>query len=261
MPTDTVTLASSRAVVNVDLAAGGRLASLTVDGDELLHTGDADTDAMGWGCYPMAPFAGRVRDGLLTHGSRTHQLRINMAPHSIHGSVFDQRWEHEGGNRFICDLGPEWPWAGHAVQVIDVGADSLNLRLEVHSAGEPFPASIGWHPWFRTRLRTGEQLRIEAPVGRQLLRDDTGMPTGDWIDPLPQPWDDCFGDITWPVVLDWAGRRTLRIDSDCGYVVIYDEQPHAWCVEPQSAPPDAVNGSSHLVTPDSPLIATTTWTW
>ncbi|MBL6635734.1 MAG: hypothetical protein ISP35_06025 [Ilumatobacteraceae bacterium] len=33
-----VTLASARAAVTVDLAAGGRLASLTVDGDELsLH--------------------------------------------------------------------------------------------------------------------------------------------------------------------------------------------------------------------------------
>jgi aldose 1-epimerase len=43
--------------------------------------------------------------------------------------------------------------------------------------------------------------------------------------------------------------------------VIYDERAHAWCVEPQSAPPDAVNGAADLVTPDEPLIATTTWTW
>ncbi len=60
-----VTLTSARAAVTVDLVAGGRLASLTVDGDELLYFGDPGTGPMGWGCYPMAPFAGRVRYGAL----------------------------------------------------------------------------------------------------------------------------------------------------------------------------------------------------
>jgi aldose 1-epimerase len=259
--TGIVTLSSTRAVVNIDLANGGRMASFTVDGDELLHTESTEDDPMSWGCYPMAPFAGRVRDGVLTHDGHAHHLRINMAPHSIHGSVFDREWEHEGGNRFVCDLGPEWPWRGHAVQVIDVGEQALTLRLEVHSHGDSVPASIGWHPWFRTRLRSGEQLFLEAPVGRQVLRDATGMPSGEWAAPLPRPWDDCFTDVDWPITLDWAGRRRLSITSDCSYVVIYDERAHAWCVEPQSAPPDAVNGAADLVTSDEPLIATTTWTW
>ena len=261
MSTGIVTLSSARAVANIDLANGGRIASFTVDGDELLHTESTDSDPMSWGCYPMAPFAGRVRDGVLTHAGREHRLRLNMAPHSIHGTVFDREWQHEGGNRFVCDLGPEWPWRGHAVQVIDVGEEALTLRLEVHSHGEAFPASIGWHPWFRTRLRSGEQLFLEAKVGRQILRDATGMPTGEWVSPLPRPWDDCFTDVDWPITLDWAGRRRLRIGSDCAYVVIYDERAHAWCVEPQSAPPDAVNHGTDLVTPDAPLVATTTWAW
>ena len=84
-------MSSSRATVSIDLAAGGRIASLSVDGDELLYTGKPDASLMGWGCYPMAPFAGRIRNGVLTHGSESHQLRLNMSPHSIHGTVFDQQ--------------------------------------------------------------------------------------------------------------------------------------------------------------------------
>lgn len=256
-----VTLTSARAVVMVDLVAGGRLASLTVDGDELLYSGDPGTGHMGWGCYPMAPFAGRVRYGALGFGGLTHELRLNMSPHSIHGTVFDQHWERESENRFICDLGSEWPWEGHAAQTIEIDEEGLHLQLELHTAGSPFPGSIGWHPWFRSQLQTGERLRIDASVGRQLVRDDTGMPTGQWVEPRPRPWDDCFTDVTWPIVLDWAGRRTLKIDSSCEFVVIYDEEPQAWCVEPQSAPPDAVNSSADVVTLESPLIATTTWRW
>lgn len=256
-----VTLASARAAVTVDLAAGGRLASLTVDGDELLYTGEAGTGLMGWGCYPMAPFAGRVRNGMLGFGGVTHQLRLNMPPHSIHGTVFDQRWERESENRFCCDLGPEWPWEGYAAQTVDIDEEGLRLCLELHTAGSPFPGSIGWHPWFRTQLRTGERLRLDASVGRQLLRDDTGMPTGQWVEPTSRPWDDCFTDVAWPIALDWAGRQTLHIDSSCEFAVIYDEEPQAWCVEPQSAPPDAVNSSADVVTLESPLIATTTWRW
>ncbi len=261
MPEDTIVMSSSRATVSIDLAAGGRIASLSVDGDELLYTGKPDASLMGWGCYPMAPFAGRIRNGVLTHGSESHQLRLNMSPHSIHGTVFDQHWKRDGDNRFICELGQEWPWEGYAVQIVDLYEDCLHLQLELHAAGEAFPANIGWHPWFRTVLETGEQLRLDASVGQQLLRDDSGMPTGRWVDPQTPPWDDCFTNITWPILLDWSGRRTLRIESSCDYVVIYNKQPHAWCVEPQSGPPDAVNNSAHLVTSDSPLIATTTWRW
>ena len=43
--------------------------------------------------------------------------------------------------------------------------------------------------------------------------------------------------------------------------MVYDEQPEAVCVEPQSGPPNGLNTHPRLVTPIDPLEITTTWSW
>lgn len=264
-----VELRSTSATASIDPVHGGRLASLRIRGHSLLWHEPAVTaperDPMSWGSYPMAPFAGRVRRGRVRIGDTMHQLRINMPPHSIHGSVFDRAWDVVSSStshvELQTDLGEHWPAAGSCRQAFTLSDDGLRQTIEVTTAGTPFPASIGWHPWFRTRLDDGQVLDLQPRVGRQFLRDDEGLPSGRMIDPRPRPWDDCFTQVTWPIELDWSGALTLSIDSDCEYVVIYDEQPHAWCVEPQTAPPDALADRAHVVEVGRPLRATTTWSW
>ena len=75
---DPIVLESTTARLTIDPAAGGRLASLVVAGSELLVT-----EGMGpimWGCYPMAPFAGRIRDGRFTFDGREHTLPREARP-------------------------------------------------------------------------------------------------------------------------------------------------------------------------------------
>jgi aldose 1-epimerase len=67
--------------------------------------------------------------------------------------------------------------------------------------------------------------------------------------------------LTWPVVLEWPGVIRLTMASSCDYLVVYDQLDHAIGVEPQTAPPDALNGEIDVVTPERPLIATTTLSW
>jgi len=81
-------LETSHARTEIDLDAGGRLASFVVDGRELLVTGDPN--AFNWGCYTMAPFAGRLRDGRFEHAGRSWQLPLNIPPHTMHKIVYDQ---------------------------------------------------------------------------------------------------------------------------------------------------------------------------
>jgi aldose 1-epimerase len=45
------------------------------------------------------------------------------------------------------------------------------------------------------------------------------------------------------------------------WVVVYDEQREAVCVEPQTGPPNGLNTMPRQVTLLEPLEATTTWTW
>jgi aldose 1-epimerase len=207
--------------VEVDLAAGGRLASFVVDGRELLVTDGFGPIA--WGSFPMAPFAGRVRDGRFTFRGRRYELPIEMPPHAIHGTVLDRPWEQVDDRTISIDLGPDWPFVGYVVQHFDLAAGRFATRLELH-ADEPMPASIGWHPWFRRQPRWvvgGVDAPPTAPVELRLdatamyRRDASGIATAEQVSPPPPgPWYDCFSGLKNARLLRWPGFLELTIDSD-----------------------------------------------
>ena len=63
------------------------------------------------------------------------------------------------------------------------------------------------------------------------------------------------------VTLTWPERLELKVASRAEWVVVYDEQAEAVCVEPQTGPPNGLNSRPHLVTRIQPLEISTTWTW
>ncbi len=256
---DRLRLEAPGATLEVDLAVGGRLASLRVDGRELLKT--EGYGPIAWGSFPMAPYAGRIRDGTFTFDGRRYDLPITMPPHAIHGTVLDRRWRVTGPGRIETDLGPDWPFKGRVVQRFTLSPDTLTCRLEVH-ADEPMPASIGWHPWFVRRIDGVEgSLELELDAGAMYVRDAAGITTDRLVEPTPGPWDDCFTELRRPPVLRWPGFLELTIESDCPDWVVFTVPDDALCVEPQTAAPDALNGSPEVVQPGRPLVAEMTWRW
>jgi len=243
----------------VDLAAGGRVASLVIDGRELLRT--TRDGPLDWGSFPMAPYAGRIRDAEFTFAGRLWRLPATMPPHAIHGTVLDRRWHAIDDATIAIELGPDWPFTGGVVQRFELTADSLTCRMELH-ADEPMPASIGWHPWFLRHLEgtTGE-LELDVEPGAMYARDAAGIATAELVQPGPEPWDDCFTDLRRPPVLRWPGFLEMTIESDCPDWVIYTTPPDALCVEPQTAPPNALDVDPTVVQPGKPLTAEMTWHW
>jgi aldose 1-epimerase len=243
----------------VDLVAGGRVASLMVEGRELLRTSrDGPRD---WGSFPMAPYAGRVRDAEFPFGGEVRRLPATMPPHAIHGTVLDRSWHAIDDTTIAIDLGPDWPFAGGVVQSFELTSDSLTCRMELH-ADEPMPASIGWHPWFLRRIAgVPGELELDVEPGAMYARDVAGIATGELVPPAPEPWDDCFTDLRRAPVLRWPGYLEMAIESDCPDWVIYTSPPDALCVEPQTAPPNALNEVPTVVQPGKPLTAVMTWRW
>jgi aldose 1-epimerase len=242
---------------------GGRIATLTVHGRQLLRGPDGRSDPMTWGSYPMAPFAGRVRAGRFEFDGHDYQLELNHPPHAIHGVAFTQPWSvRDVGPTFVamsCGLDSDhWPFGGSMCQQIELFPDRIELTLAITADDLALPAQVGWHPWFVKP----DSARIEFEW--MYIRDEAGIPTGELVVAPPGPWDDCFVQLRTPIELRYDDLA-VQIDSDCDYWVIYDEPVDATCVEPQSGPPDGFNSvAEHAFTrlePGEGLHRTMTISW
>lgn len=240
--------------IEVDLApeAGGRIAQVRMDGiEQLIGPSDGWPAMIAWGCYPMVPWAGRIRDGRFRFEGRDWQLPRNLGAHAIHGVGFSMPWQVESLDEASARLSlalPEddsWPFGGIARQHIAICGNALQLVLSVQAGARAMPAEVGWHPWFR------KPDRLEFTPSRMYPRDADGIAILPLVAPCPGPWDDCFlheGAITLH-----RGKRALRISSPCSHWVVYDGTAHATCVEPQSGPPDAFNLAQRILQPGEVL--------
>ncbi|GLW49135.1 aldose 1-epimerase [Streptomyces sp. NBRC 14336] len=259
MSNEDITLTAGDAEVTVQPGNGGRIGGLKVAGTQLLRQGER------FGCFPMVPWCGRIRDGRFRDGAAVRQMPLNSPPHAIHGTARDGAWRtaRTGADEAVItyDLVDPWPHSGRVTQVVALTDSSLTLTMAVETYEDSFPAQIGWHPWFHRTLG-GKAVELDFTPAWQEERGDDHLPTGNRLDPKPGPWDDCFGmpdgaDVT----LTWPGQLTLKVTSPEQWVVVYDEQDEAVCVEPQTGPPNGLNTHPRLVTPLEPLEATTTWSW
>lgn len=223
------------ALMTVHPDEGGRIGALRVRGHELLND-DPSAAPFTWGCYPMVPWAGRVRRGRFAFDGHHYQMPANMPPHAIHGTGFTSRWEVLDAGLDYCDLATDLPWAfgGRATQHLQLDEHGLAAVLSVCATAHPMPAVIGWHPCFRKPVAT------QLQFGRMYPRDDDYLPLPQLVPAPPPPWDDCFIEPLAPLQLQFP-TMTVTIDSDCDHWVVYDMPDDITCVEPQSGPPDAFN--------------------
>ena len=261
--TDVITLRARDAALAIDPVAGGRLSSLVIDDHELLVT--EGVGPIEWGCYPMVPFAGRIRDGQFAFRGRGYQLETNLPPNAIHGTVFDRAWDVTARRadrvELAVELGPGWPFRGRVTQTLELRSDGLDAALTL-TADEPMPAWLGWHPWF-TREIDGATAELAFTAERMYARGPDGLPTGELVEPAAGPWDDAFVGVA-RARLKWPGMLTLEIESSGAVYVVYDERPDKLCVEPQTAPPDAINiptVAAPVVEPGRPASLTMSWRW
>lgn len=255
-----ITLRRGGLVVEVAPQAGGRIAQIVVNGlPWLVDHADSDGSAIAWGCYPMVPWAGRIRRGCFAFAGQQWQLPANLGVHAIHGVGFLLPWRRLSQSAQHLELAADlprderWPFGGSARQCFELGPQRLRLQLSVTAGQYAMPVVLGWHPW----LRKPERLHFQPEA--MYPRDADGIAVQPLVAPSSPPWDDCFCN-TRPVTVERAGHR-LTLRSRCAHWVVYDQPAHATCIEPQSGPPDGFTLTPDVLAPGQTRRITMTWEW
>jgi aldose 1-epimerase len=243
-------LSNNSTSVSVDAIHGGRLSSLRIHDMEVLLTSGPNDTALTWGCYPMVPYAGRVRSGVVRFDNVEHQLPLTLPPHAAHGTAFAQSWNvvdvSASRIELFTDLGSHWPFGGSVTQRIELRNDHVRLELRLTAGNQAMPAQVGWHPWFCKPSRTS--LIFES----MLQRDEHGIATPHCVQADAFNVDDCFVNPLAPLSLTVNGVD-LVLSSDCSHWVVYDQPTHATCIEPQSGAPNGTNDSPVILAPGESL--------
>lgn len=263
-------LENNNARLAVDLQQGGRISSLNINGLEVLV--EPAGNPLAWGCYPMAPWVGRLRNGIFNFENRQYDFPLNLDGHALHGTCLNREWKlvRQAGNtlHLAIDLGKHWPCKGEARQTIRLDSDCLFMTLEVHSHAQRFPASLGWHPWFKKQLSKGKPAQLQFSAQAKYACDTQQIPDGSLIEPGDSPWDDCFIGVKNPPRILWPEALELSIHSPASHWVVYNQPEHALCIEPQTAAANAINQefktdfpTVDFVSPDKPLRLYCEWQW
>jgi galactose mutarotase-like enzyme len=267
-----IELESGGARLAIDVDRGGRIASWSIDGRELLVGPPAPDDrSIRWGCFLMAPWAGRLADGRFrTEDGRLVQVPRTHGRHAIPRLLWSPPWTVvEAGPAvasMACDI-PRYLWPPGATVRHDVrlSGERLDLVAEVTaspSGAAAMPVAIGWHPWFRREAGAHSAhgareatdgggdvtLRVDAS---DVLLTDRMIPTGETV-PVLGPidlrrgprlgrrrLDHAYVAAKSPAVLRWPDLE-LRIAWDPTPATVVVHTPaSSLCVEPQTAWPNA----------------------
>ena len=248
-----IVLSAGDAEVTVDPDRGGRVASWRIAGSELLlGRSEAPEGSIRWGSFLMAPWPGRLAGGRLRWRGRTWQLQRTHGHHAIHGLVHGAPWVVDAASdrtvSLSVELGPlGWPFAGRVQQRITLTGDRLRLDAEI-TADQPMPAALGWHPWF---LRRGADPHV-CVASSATLATQGMIPTGELVPvdartdlrrgPLlgRRRLDHVYVDATSPATITWPDLTlTLAFEPPLRTVVVHTPA-NAFCVEPQTAWPNAL---------------------
>jgi aldose 1-epimerase len=131
-----------------------------IEGDHrqplLRGTGETIASVLDTGCFPLVPFANRIRGGCFLCDGRKIVLAPNMAGDAspLHGQGWLAAWEMKAHGASAATLSyshhaGEWPWSYEARQEIALDPGGLSLTLSCRNlSAERMPCGLGFHPYY-----------------------------------------------------------------------------------------------------------------
>lgn len=131
-------------------------------------------------CFPLVPFANRIRGGKFRFRGREVRLSPNMAgdPSPLHGQGWLNPWHVDRADSERAVLlfehpAGEWPWKYQARQEFAIDDHGLTATLTCRNGSdEPMPCGLGFHPYFPCDAAT----RLDTNVAVAWTVDDKTLP-------------------------------------------------------------------------------------
>ena len=163
------------AIARFDHVAGGRSTAILRPSPEPLK------NIRQTACFPLIPFANRIRGGRFQFRGREVRLPANFPgePLAIHGEGCLASWRVESASANEAALAfnhspGDWPWAYESRQHFTLGDDFLAITLTCRNLSEEqMPCGLGLHPGFNC----GAETRIQTSVEEVWAVDDECLPT------------------------------------------------------------------------------------
>lgn len=161
MSADAPTLRRGELRLQLAPAAGGSIARFDrVTGGDVVPLMRGATgrcaDALESACFPLVPFANRIRGGRFVCDGREVRLSPNMPPDAspLHGQGWRAAWTLEHADAasarmaFEHDAG-EWPWSYRATLQLALDDRGLSVTLACENRSrDRMPCGLGLHPYF-----------------------------------------------------------------------------------------------------------------
>jgi aldose 1-epimerase len=257
-----VALKTGNSIVTLAPDVGGGISELVLAGHEILlreRGVDADdSDPRNLGEFPMGPWVNRIANGRFAW----HEREICVAdgpghdPQGLHGIGWRRSWsisessETEATLGITWDGGTGWPFPFRFSRRFILEPHALKIEARLTNLGsQPMPSAIGFHPYFPTR---GAVVRAQMSAG--WVTDRVGLPACLGLEDVAarmrpglviadEPLDNCFVGWDGVVVIDWPTHTlTMRTEPALRHLQVYSPADgDRFCVEPQSAMPDAFN--------------------
>lgn len=149
---------------------------------------DTVTEVLDAACFPLVPYANRIRGGTFTCDGRTITLQPNMAgdPSPLHGQGWRSAWHVVEASEDHATLSfrhaaGEWPWDYEATQSVRLDPDGVSLELTCRNLSrERMPCGLGFHPYYPCTDATTLDTQVASAwtVDAQVLPVDNVPATG-----------------------------------------------------------------------------------
>jgi aldose 1-epimerase len=215
--------------------------------------------SLGTSCFPLIPYAGRLRDGRFELEGRSFRLPLNAPPerHSSHGDGWTRSWSltHLDRRSAIMTLGADdvAPFRYQFTQLIIVEQDRLSIELSAGNLSDHrIPMGFGLHPYFSDRAGAFIRAKLPSrwrwdaemmPTSREVNPHASGLLCGQAVAQLPVAVE--YADWDGRAFIDWP-QRGLRVELTTTptlhhAVVWIPDGENFFCFEPMSHATDGFN--------------------